>query len=65
MRGDLKHYRATLFITAAGLPLSVVWIALSPTRRVGAVEELAPQAAVTAWDRRSGCSRTSGGGLPS
>ncbi len=40
--GEKLGLRATLFITAGGMPLSVVWIALSPTRKVGAAEELAP-----------------------
>jgi MFS family permease len=42
--GEKLGLRTTLFITAAGMPLSVVWIALSPTRKVGAAEELAPRA---------------------
>ncbi|HEY2575518.1 MAG TPA: MFS transporter [Streptosporangiaceae bacterium] len=40
--GEKLGLRTTLFITAAGMPLSVLWIALSPTRKVGAAEELAP-----------------------
>jgi MFS family permease len=43
--GEKLGLRPTLFITAAGMPLSVVWIALSPTRKVGAAEELAPEPA--------------------
>jgi predicted MFS family arabinose efflux permease len=39
--GERLGLRATLFITAAGMPISVVWIAFSPTRKVGAAEELA------------------------
>lgn len=39
--GDRIGLRATLFITAAGLPVSVLWIALSPARRVKTLAELA------------------------
>jgi MFS family permease len=39
--GELLGLRTTLFITAAGMPLSVLWVALSPTRKVRAAEEVA------------------------
>ena len=39
--GERVGLRPTLFICAAGMPISVLWIALSPTRKVGAAEELA------------------------
>jgi MFS family permease len=39
--GETLGLRPTLFVCAAGLPISVVWVALSPTRKVRAVEELA------------------------
>jgi predicted MFS family arabinose efflux permease len=39
--GDLIGLRATLFVTAAGMPLSVAWIAFSPARRVTTLAELA------------------------
>ncbi|HWG63489.1 MAG TPA: MFS transporter [Streptosporangiaceae bacterium] len=38
--GERLGLRATLFVTAAGMPISVVWVALSPARRVRAAEEL-------------------------
>jgi len=41
--GERLGLRPTLFICAAGMPLSVVWIALSPIRKVRALEELAPR----------------------
>ncbi len=40
--GERLGLRATLFITAGGMPVSVVWIALSPTRKVVAARELEP-----------------------
>jgi predicted MFS family arabinose efflux permease len=39
--GERLGLRPTLFICAGGMPISVLWIALSPTRKVGAAEELA------------------------
>jgi predicted MFS family arabinose efflux permease len=39
--GDRIGLRATLFVTAAGMPLSVLWIAFSPARRVTTLAELA------------------------
>lgn len=42
--GEQLGLRATLFAAAAGLPLSVVWIALSPARKVVTAGELAPDA---------------------
>jgi MFS family permease len=38
--GGQLGLRTTLFITAAGMPLSVLWVAMSPTRKVRAAEEL-------------------------
>lgn len=43
--GERFGLRPTLFICAAGMPISAVWIALSPTRKVRAVQELAPHEA--------------------
>jgi len=66
--GGQLGLRATLFVTAAGMPLSVVWIAFSPTRRVGAAEELAPPpesgpaGPPVSQARRSGSSRATGAG---
>ena len=39
--GDHLGLRAALFIPAAGMPLAVAWIALSPARRVTALDQLA------------------------
>jgi MFS family permease len=40
--GERFGLRATLFVAAAGLPVSVIWIALSPARKVVTAGELAP-----------------------
>ena len=40
--GDRLGLRPTLFICAAGIPISVVWIALSPARKVRVAADLAP-----------------------
>jgi hypothetical protein len=40
--GERLGLRATLFIAACGMPVPVVWIALSPTRKVVAARELEP-----------------------
>jgi MFS family permease len=40
--GEQLGLRATLFFAAGGMPVSVVWIALSPTRKVAAARELEP-----------------------
>jgi MFS family permease len=39
--GEQLGLRPTLYICAAGMPISVIWIALSPTRKLRALEELA------------------------
>jgi len=39
--GDRIGLRPTLFITAAGLPVSVLWIAVSPARRIKSLAGLA------------------------
>jgi len=46
--GERLGLRPTLFITAAGMPISVVWIAFSPTRKVGRAEELAESSSLRA-----------------
>ncbi|HEX4062323.1 MAG TPA: MFS transporter [Streptosporangiaceae bacterium] len=38
--GDQFGLRPALFICSAGMPLSVIWICLSPTRKVRAAEDL-------------------------
>jgi MFS family permease len=43
--GETLGLRPTLFICGAGMPISVIWVALSPTRKVRSVEELAPDQA--------------------
>jgi MFS family permease len=43
--GETLGLRATLFVCGAGMPISVIWIVLSPTRKVKAVQELAPHEA--------------------
>jgi MFS family permease len=43
--GETLGLRPTLFICGAGMPISVIWVALSPTRKVRTVEELAPDQA--------------------
>jgi MFS family permease len=43
--GETLGLRPTLFICGAGMPISVIWVALSPTRKVRSVEELAPHEA--------------------
>ncbi len=40
--GEQFGLRPALFICSAGMPLSVIWICLSPTRKVHAAEEIAP-----------------------
>jgi hypothetical protein len=54
--GDHLGLRAALFITAAGMPLSVLWIALSPARAVTTLAQLA--GAGNPDDGRSGISRS-------
>ncbi|HKB31084.1 MAG TPA: MFS transporter [Streptosporangiaceae bacterium] len=39
--GERLGLRPTLFVCAAGMPISVVWIALSPTRKVGTAADFA------------------------
>lgn len=39
--GERLGLRTTLFITAAGMPLSVIWVALSPTRKVRVPRDVA------------------------
>jgi len=38
--GEQFGLRPALFICSAGMPISVIWICLSPTRKVHAAEEL-------------------------
>ncbi|HEX4060257.1 MAG TPA: MFS transporter [Streptosporangiaceae bacterium] len=45
--GETLGLRPTLFVCGAGMPISVIWVALSPTRKVKAVEELAPDEAAS------------------
>ncbi len=40
--GQRLGLRPTLFVCAAGMPISVVWIALSPTRKVATAADLTP-----------------------
>jgi MFS family permease len=43
--GETLGLRPTLFVCGAGMPISVIWVALSPTRKVKDVQELAPHEA--------------------
>jgi MFS family permease len=43
--GETLGLRPTLFVCGAGMPISVIWVALSPTRKVRVVQELAPHEA--------------------
>ncbi len=42
--GGQVGLRATLFIAAAGVPASVLWLVFSPARRLRTAEELQPEA---------------------
>ena len=50
--GDRIGLRPTLFITAVGLPVSVLWIAVSPARRIKSLAELAAVEPVAARPAR-------------
>ena len=40
--GDQLGLRATLFVAAVGVPLSVLWLVFSPVRRLRTTDELQP-----------------------
>jgi hypothetical protein len=40
--GDQLGLRATLFVAAAGVPLSVLWLVFSPVRRLRTTDDLQP-----------------------
>jgi hypothetical protein len=42
--GEEVGLRATLFVAAAGVPVSVLWLVFSPVRKLRTAEELQPEA---------------------